>query len=99
MSIFNLKMLYLLFNKVNSKFLSPSNIKKLGEWLKENNKLGEYKLCWDSQTERNGFEKGCVGKNNSITLIRNKNDNNQVIGAFTDMALTINQGRKNNRTF
>ena len=89
-------MLYLLFNKVNSKFLSPSNIKKLGEWLKENNKLGEYKFCWDSQKDRNGFEKGCVGKRNIITLIRNKNDSNQVFGAFNDMTFEIKKGRRNN---
>ena len=80
---------------MNSNFLNTlSHVTKLGEWLKGINKLGEYKLCWNSQTDRNGFDKGCVGKNNSITLIRNKDDSNQVIGAFTDMALKSNQGRK-----
>ena len=67
---------------------------KLGEWLKGVNKFGKYKLCWDSQTaDKDGFNK-CIGKNSTITVIKNKDVSNQVIGAFTDMPLQNNQQSK-----
>ena len=72
---------------MESKLLNTSHVNKLGEWLKEINKLGEYKLCWDSQKDSNGFGNGCSGKNDTITLIMNENNSSQVIGAFTDMEI------------
>ena len=75
--------------------MNTSHVTKLGEWLKGVNKFGKYKLCWDSQTaDKDGFNK-CIGKNSTITVIKNKDVSNQVIGAFTDMPLQNNQQSKN----
>ena len=74
--------------KVNTNFLNTSHVTKLGDWVKDIDKFGKYKLCWDSQSNRNGFYKGCSGKKDTITIIKDRYDSNEIIGAFTDIAMS-----------
>ena len=66
-----------------SKFINASQIKVLGEWL---NRLGKYELCWTSRQDTYGFYKGCGGKKETISIVRDYYNKDIVIGAFTDVA-------------
>ena len=69
-----------------SKFINASQVQVLGEWLNRINKLGEYKLCWTSKQDTYGFYKGCGGKKDTISIVRDYYNKDIVIGGFTDVA-------------
>ena len=73
-----------MFLSVESDILSQSKIDTIGHWLEESNKLGTYKLCWKSSTNKAGFKSGCNGKKDTITVV--KVGYNTYYGGFTDLS-------------
>ena len=81
----NINFYFRLLLSVKSDILSKSKIDKIGHWLKESNKLGTYKLCWKSSTNKEEFSSGCNGKKDTITVVR-VGSSNTYYGGFTDLA-------------